>query len=39
MYLYYSEEFKDNYEMMVLRRYADFKYDYDKFIEEALEKY
>lgn len=34
-----SEEFKERYEMMILRRYADFKYDYDKFIEEALEKY
>jgi predicted nucleotidyltransferase len=33
-----SEEFKDNYEMMILRRYADFKYELDKFFEEALEK-
>jgi len=34
-----SEEFKDNYEMMVLRRAADFKYVLEKYIEEALEKY
>ncbi|MGB4411058.1 MAG: nucleotidyltransferase domain-containing protein [Atribacterales bacterium] len=34
-----SEEFKDNYEMMILRRAADFKYVLDKYIEEALEKY
>lgn len=34
-----SEEFKDNYEMIILRRAADFKYVLDKYIEEALEKY
>ncbi|HOQ51901.1 MAG TPA: nucleotidyltransferase domain-containing protein [Candidatus Atribacteria bacterium] len=34
-----SEEFKDNYEMMILRRAADFKYVLEKYIEEALEKY
>ena len=34
-----SEEFKDEYEMMVLRRAADFKYVLDKYAEEALEKY
>ena len=34
-----SEEFKDEYEMMVLRRSADFKYVLDKYTEEALEKY
>ena len=34
-----SEEFKDEYEMMVLRRAADFKYVLDKYTEEALEKY
>lgn len=34
-----SEEFKDNYEMAILRRYPDFKYFYDKFLEEALEEY
>ncbi|AAM23736.1 putative nucleotidyltransferase [Caldanaerobacter subterraneus subsp. tengcongensis MB4] len=35
----YSEEFKDSYEMQILRRAADFKYMYDKYIEEVLEKY
>ena len=34
-----SEEFKDEYEMMVLRRAADFKYVLDKYAEGALEKY
>ena len=34
-----SEEFKDEYEMMILRRAADFKYVLDKYAEEALEKY
>jgi len=34
-----SEEFKDNYEMMILRKSADFKYVLDKFYEEALEEY
>mgnify|MGYP005871370231 CR=1 FL=1 len=34
-----SEEFKDEYEIMVLRRSADFKYILDKYAEEALEKY
>ena len=34
-----SEEFKDNYEMMILRKSADFKYVLDKFCEEALEEY
>ncbi len=34
-----SEEFRDNYEMMILRRSADFKYVLDKYYEEALEKY
>ena len=34
-----SEEFKDEYEMTVLRRAADFKYVLDKYTEEALEKY
>jgi transcriptional regulator with XRE-family HTH domain len=34
-----SEEFKDEYEMMILRRAADFKYVLDKYTEEALEKY
>jgi len=34
-----SEEFKDAYEMIVLRRSADFKYVLDKYTEEALEKY
>ena len=34
-----SEEFKDEYEMMVLRRAADFKYVLDKYAEDALEKY
>ena len=33
-----SEEFKDEYEMMVLRRAADFKYVLDKYAEDALEK-
>lgn len=33
-----SEEFKDDYEMAILRRYPDFKYFYDKFLEEALEE-
>ncbi|AEM77971.1 nucleotidyltransferase domain-containing protein [Thermoanaerobacter wiegelii] len=36
---YYSEEFKDAYEMRILRRAADFKYVYDKYNEEVLEKY
>lgn len=36
---YISEDFKDNYELMVLRRAADFKYDLDKFTQEVLEKY
>ncbi|NMC59810.1 MAG: nucleotidyltransferase domain-containing protein [Candidatus Methanofastidiosa archaeon] len=34
-----SEEFKDEYEMMVLRRAADFKYVLYKYAEDALEKY
>ncbi|MBC7320484.1 nucleotidyltransferase domain-containing protein [bacterium] len=34
-----SEEFKDSYEMMILRRSADFKYVLDKYYEEALEDY
>ena len=34
-----SEEFKDNYEMMILRKSADFKYVLDRFYEEALEEY
>lgn len=34
-----SEEFKEKYEMMVLRRGADFKYVLDKYYEEALEEY
>jgi len=34
-----SEEFKDEYEMMILRRSADFKYVLDKYAEETLEKY
>ncbi len=34
-----SEEFKENYEMMILRRSADFRYVLNKFYEEALEKY
>ena len=34
-----SREFKDEYEMMVLRRAADFKYVLDKYAEGALEKY
>jgi hypothetical protein len=34
-----TEEFKDEYEIMVLRRSADFKYVLDKYTEEALEKY
>jgi len=34
-----SDDFKENYEMMILRRSADFKYVLDKFYEEALEKY
>ncbi len=34
-----SEEFKDEYEMMVLRRSADLKYVLDKYSKEALEKY
>jgi hypothetical protein len=40
IYIYsISEEFKDEYEMVVLRRSADFKYVLDKYTEEALEKY
>ncbi len=34
-----SEEFKEAYEMMVLRRSADFQYVLEKFYEEVLEKY
>lgn len=34
-----SEQFKDDYEMMILRRAADFKYVLDKYNEEVLEKY
>lgn len=34
-----SEEFKDKYEMEILRRSADFKYVLDKYYEEALENY
>uniref|UniRef100_A0A7C3RKL6 Nucleotidyltransferase domain-containing protein n=1 Tax=Dictyoglomus thermophilum TaxID=14 RepID=A0A7C3RKL6_DICTH len=34
-----SDDFKENYEMMILRRSADFKYVLDKFYEEAFEKY
>ncbi|MDI3310397.1 MAG: nucleotidyltransferase domain-containing protein [Thermoanaerobacterium sp.] len=36
---YYSEEFKDEYEMRILQRAADFKYVYDKYNEEVLENY
>lgn len=34
-----SEDFKDSYEMMILRRSADFRYVLDKYYEEALEDY
>jgi hypothetical protein len=34
-----SEAFKDDYEMMILRRAADFKYTLDTFAREALEKF
>lgn len=34
-----SEEFREKYEMMVLRRSADFQYVLEKFYEEVLEKY
>ncbi len=34
-----GEAFKDDYEMMILRRAADFRYVLEKFYEEALEKY
>jgi uncharacterized protein len=34
-----SEEFRDDYEMAILRRAADFKYVLDKYTEEVLEKY
>lgn len=34
-----SEEFKDNYEMAIFRRYPYFRYFYDKFLEKALEEY
>lgn len=36
---YVSGEFKDNYELMILRRSADFKYVLNRYYEEALEKY
>ncbi|MGB9780345.1 hypothetical protein [Caldanaerobacter sp.] len=35
---YYSEEFRDSYEMQILRRAADFKYMCDEYIEEVLEE-
>ncbi|RLL85284.1 nucleotidyltransferase domain-containing protein [Petrotoga sp. Shatin.DS.tank11.9.2.9.3] len=34
-----SESFKDEYEMMILRRAADFKYVLDLYTKEVLEKY
>ena len=34
-----SEDFKDKYEMSVLRRAADFKYVLDLYTKEVLEKY
>lgn len=34
-----SEEFKENYEMRILRKYADVKYLFDRYFEEALEEY
>ncbi|WP_073345335.1 nucleotidyltransferase domain-containing protein [Caldanaerobius fijiensis] len=34
-----SEEFKDEYEMMILRRAADFEYVLNKYTKEVLEKY
>jgi len=34
-----SEELKDHYEMIILRRAADFKYVLEQYIEEALEQY
>ena len=34
-----SEEFKDSYEMTILRKAADFRYVLDKLYEEALENY
>lgn len=34
-----SEQFREEYEMMVLRRSADFRYVLQKFYEEVLEKY
>lgn len=35
---YVSEKFKDEYEMVILRRAADFKYVLDLYRKEALEK-
>ncbi|MBC7361701.1 MAG: nucleotidyltransferase domain-containing protein [Candidatus Aminicenantes bacterium] len=34
-----SEAFKDDYEMMILRRAADFKYTLETFAREALEQF
>jgi hypothetical protein len=34
-----SEAFKDDYEMMILRRAADFKYTLEMFAREALEQF
>ncbi|WP_297209641.1 MULTISPECIES: nucleotidyltransferase domain-containing protein [Thermodesulfovibrio] len=34
-----SEEKRDNYEMEILRKYPDFRYLYNKFLEESLEEY
>lgn len=34
-----SEGFKDEYEMMILRRAADFKYTLETFAREALEQF
>ncbi|AEE95531.1 nucleotidyltransferase domain-containing protein [Mahella australiensis] len=34
-----SEQFKDDYEIRILQRAADFKYTLDKYNEEVLEKY
>ncbi|AST56534.1 DNA polymerase subunit beta [Thermoanaerobacterium thermosaccharolyticum] len=36
---YYSETYKDMYEMKILQKAADFKYVLDKYNEEVLENY
>lgn len=34
-----SDQFKENYEMQILRKYSDVKYLFDKYFEEALDEY